>query len=80
MDYAGLPPTVVVTAACDPLADDGGLYCASIAAAGGKAAWIDEPGLVHSFLRARATVARAAQAFDHIAEAVEALGEGRWPW
>ena len=80
VDYAGLPPTVVVTAACDPLADDGGLYCARIAAAGGKAAWIDEPGLVHSFLRARATVARAAQAFDHIAEAVEALGEGRWPW
>jgi acetyl esterase len=80
VDYCGLPPTVVVTAACDPLAEDGGLYCARIAAAGGKAAWIHEPGLVHSFLRARATVAGAAQAFDHIAEALRALGEGRWPW
>ena len=49
----GLPPTVIVTAQCDPLSSDGETYRDRILAAGGKAWWYEEPGLVHSFLRGR---------------------------
>lgn len=79
-DFSGLPPTVVVTAQCDPLSSDGEAYCRRIAAAGGKAHWIEEPRLVHSFLRARTAVPRAQAAFEDIIGAVAALGRGEWPY
>jgi acetyl esterase len=37
-----------------------------------------EPGLVHGWLRARATVPRAAAAFDRIVQAVGAMARGDW--
>ena len=70
--FARLPPTVVVSAACDPLADDGHHYCEAIRAAGGRARHVDEPGLVHGYLRARHTVDRARESFGRI---VDLLGE-----
>ncbi len=79
-DFAGLPPTVVVTADCDPLRDDGPDYCQKIAAAGGQAYWINEPGLIHGYLRARNSVKRAADSFERISVAIEALGQGLWPY
>ncbi|MDW6026174.1 alpha/beta hydrolase [Mesorhizobium sp. BAC0120] len=75
-----LPPTVIVTAECDPLSSDGETYRDLINAAGGRAAWIEEQRLTHSFLRARKTVARAAEAFVHIVQAVDALGKSDWPY
>ena len=36
-DFANLPPTVIVTAECDPLSSDGEAYRDRILAAGGKA-------------------------------------------
>ena len=48
-DFSSLPPTVVVTAECDPLSSDGEAYRDRICAAGGKAWWFEEPGLVHGF-------------------------------
>lgn len=77
-DYSGLPPTVIVTAECDPLSDDGRDYRDRILAAGGKAAWINEGGLVHGYLRARHTVGRARDSFTRIVEAIRALGKGEW--
>ncbi len=77
-DFSGLPPTVVVTADCDPLRDDGSEYCARITAAGGQAHWVNEPGLVHGYLRARNSVTRAADSFERISVAIEALGQGSW--
>ena len=79
-DFSGLPPTVVVTAECDPLSSDGETYRDRILAAGGLAWWREEPRLVHSFLRARTTVPRAAEAFARIIGAVAALGRGDWPY
>lgn len=79
-DYSRLPPTVVISAECDPLCDDGLEYCQRIGEAGGKAHWIKEPGLVHGYLRARHSVKRAGDSFCRIIEAVSELGEGRWPY
>ncbi len=79
-DFSGLPPTIVVTADCDPLRDDGQAYCEKIVAAGGQACWINEPGLIHGYLRARTTVARAKDSFERISVAIEALGQGVWSY
>jgi acetyl esterase len=79
-DFSRLPPTVIVTAECDPLSSDGEVYRDRIRAAGGKAWWKEEAGLVHSFLRGRHTVIRAREGFDRIAAAVTALGKGEWPY
>jgi acetyl esterase len=79
-NYSDLPPTVIITAQCDPLSDDGRDYRDRILAAGGKAQWIDEPGLVHGYLRARHSVTRARESFTRIVEAVSFLGQGEWPY
>ncbi|MDX8452634.1 alpha/beta hydrolase [Mesorhizobium sp. VK9D] len=78
-DFSGLPPTIIVTAECDPLSCDGRTYRDRILAAGGRAWWREEPRLVHSFLRARSTVPRAAEAFARIIADIDALGRGEWP-
>jgi acetyl esterase len=79
-DFSGLPPTVVVMAECDPLQDDGPAYAAKIRAAGGRAHAVVEPGLVHGYLRARATVTRARDSFTRIVTAIAALSRGDWPY
>ena len=77
-DFSGLPPTVIFTADCDPLRDDGRDYKDRILAAGGRATWINEPGLVHGYLRACAMSARARDSVDRIIVAIESLGQGLW--
>jgi acetyl esterase len=79
-DFSRLPPTVIVTAQCDPLSDDGKAYVDRIVAAGGRAHWREERRLTHSFLRSRVTVARAREAFDAIIADVAELAAGRWPY
>ena len=75
-DFSSLPPTIIVTAECDPLSSDGEAYRDRILAAGGSAWWREEPRLVHSFLRARSTVPRAAEAFARIIGDIAKLGAG----
>lgn len=79
-EFARLPPTVVITAECDPLADDGQIYCERVSAAGGKARWFNEAGLVHGYLRARHSSERASQSFSRIVGAIRDLGRGEWPY
>ncbi|MGD9865411.1 MAG: alpha/beta hydrolase [Pseudodonghicola sp.] len=79
-DFTRLPPTVIVTADCDPLRDDAGLYADRLRAAGVRVHWINEPGLVHGYLRARRMAARARDSFERIEVAIEALGQGLWPY
>jgi acetyl esterase len=79
-DFSGLPPTVVISAECDPLSSDGEAYRDRIREAGGKAVWREEPGLVHGYLRGRHSVAKARESFTRIVEAIRALGKGDWPY
>lgn len=78
-DFSGLPPTLAISAQCDPLADDARDYAAQVNAAGGRAIWVEEPGLVHAYLRARHTVPRAAASFTRIVDTLSAMATGRWP-
>jgi acetyl esterase len=78
-DFTGLPPTVAISAECDPLADDAALYAQAVFAAGGRALHLREVGLVHGYLRARHRVDRAAASFARIIAAISALGKGQWP-
>lgn len=79
-DFAALPPTVIVTAQCDPIASDGEAYRDLITAAGGQAVWFNEAGLVHGCLRARHMSKRAAALFDCVVEASVALSKDTWPY
>ncbi|NKB53273.1 MAG: alpha/beta hydrolase fold domain-containing protein [Rhizobiaceae bacterium] len=77
-DLTNLPPTIVFSAQCDPLRDDGFNYCAKIVQAGGKAQFFEETGLVHSYLLARHSVGRAKRAFENIVTALTLLGQQIW--
>lgn len=79
-DFSDLPPTIILTAECDPLSSDGEAYRDAVLAAGGRAHWREEPRLIHSYLRARATLPAAQEAFARIAFAVSELGRGAWPY
>jgi acetyl esterase len=77
--FAGLPPTILFSADCDPIRDDCRLYRDRLQAAHVLVRWINEEGLVHGYLRARTSVARAADSFERIVIGIEALGQGIWP-
>ncbi|OED40992.1 esterase [Chromatiales bacterium (ex Bugula neritina AB1)] len=77
-DFSSLPPSVIISAECDPLADDGKNYSEAILSAGGKSVWVSETGLVHGYLRARSMVARARQSFERILQAITMLGNRQW--
>lgn len=79
-DFNGLPPTLAIAAECDPLADDARAYAARITAAGGRAHAITETGLVHGYLRARATVPRAKDSFSRICITITAFAHREWPF
>ncbi|MFV0512418.1 MAG: alpha/beta hydrolase [Jhaorihella sp.] len=79
-DFSRLPPTVIFTADCDPLRDDGRDYRDRLREAGGRVAWVNEDGLVHGYLRARGMSGRAADSFERIVLAIEALGQELWPY
>lgn len=65
-NFTGLPPTWVITADIDPLRDDAPPYVEKLLAAGVFACWINEPQLVHGYLRARNMSKRAGDSFKRI--------------
>ena len=79
-DFTNLPPTVTFGAECDPHCDDARLYATALTAAGGRAHFVLEPGLVHGYMRARRTVPRAAASFTRITQAIASLAQGQWPY
>ncbi len=78
-DFSNLPPTVAITAECDPLSDDGGAYRDALLAAGGQAIWVNEQGLVHAYLRARAMSGKARASFGRMTDSLTALSKGELP-
>lgn len=79
-DFSGLPMTLAIAAECDPLADDARDYAQKITAAGGRAHWVTEKGLVHGYLRGRHSVPRITASFDRITAAILAFAGDRWPY
>jgi len=73
-DFSNLPETIVFSAECDPLCEDGYHYCKAINDAGGKAQWVKENGLIHGYLRARHTAGKAQDSFKRIVSALSDLG------
>ena len=52
-DLPSLPPTLVVTAECDVLHDEGLALAGALANAGVRHAYLEEPGMIHGFMRFR---------------------------
>jgi len=77
-NFSNLPNTIIFSAECDPLSDDGCNYRDAIVNAGGSAAWFNERGLVHGYLRARKTVSRANDSFTRIVDGLKMLADGEW--
>ncbi len=74
-DFCNTPPSIVISADIDPLRDDARLYVEKLQAAGVEAQWINEPGMVHDYLRARHVSAAAGAAFDRICQSITRLAE-----
>ena len=74
-DFSVLPPTVAFSADVDPLRDDSKIYVEKLNQAGVDAVWHNEPGLVHDYLRARHTSAKAGDSFRRIIEAIDRLAD-----
>lgn len=79
-DFSNLPPTVIFTADIDPLRDDGAIYGERLEDAGAQVALFNEQGLPHGYIRARGMSSLAKASFERISLAIEALGQGVWPY
>lgn len=78
-DFRGLPPTVAITAGCDPLSSDGMAYALALSQAGVPAIWREEPGLVHGYIRARHMSQKAGSSFARMIQSLVSLRDGQLP-
>jgi acetyl esterase len=72
-ELAGLPPAIVVTAAFDPLRDEGEAYAAALRAAGVPTLLRRFPGLVHGFINMTGVSPASRDALVEIAGALRVL-------
>jgi acetyl esterase len=70
---AGLPPALIVTAAFDPLRDEGEAYAAALQKAGSRAELWRVPGMVHGFINMVGPSAAALAATVEMARRFRAL-------
>ncbi|MEO1204744.1 MAG: alpha/beta hydrolase [Pseudomonadota bacterium] len=73
----GLAPAAILTAAHDPVCDDGSVYATRLGHAGIPTAFRCDARLPHGHLRARHADATAADAFDWVCAALQLLVRGR---
>ncbi|MGW1564825.1 alpha/beta hydrolase fold domain-containing protein [Streptomyces sp. NPDC002144] len=76
-DLSGLPPAVVITAAFDPLRDEGEAYADALRAAGNDVTSWRVPGMIHAFANLTALVPAARDAVAKAASAVHDLIDHR---
>jgi acetyl esterase len=62
-DVRHLPPTVIHTAECDPLRDEGHAYAERLRSAGMQTIYRRHPGMIHLFYGMRGLIAYAGAAF-----------------
>ena len=55
-DLVGLPPTVIMTAGCDPNRDEGRAFAAALIQAGIPTTYLEAVGNVHAFVLLRGAV------------------------
>ncbi len=72
-DLSGMPPAVLVTAAFDPLRDEGEAYADALRAAGTTVVSWRVPGMVHGFLNLTTLSRPAREAVIELAGATRAL-------
>lgn len=65
---SGLPPTLIVTAECDPLRDEGELYARSLREAGVEVELRRYPGMIHGFFQMIAALRSARQLHEELAQ------------
>jgi acetyl esterase len=75
-DFRSLPPCIAISADIDPLRDDCSEYVRRLRDAGVPAVWINEPGLVHGYLRARHMSSKARESFSRIVNGLRAITQG----
>jgi acetyl esterase len=74
--YAGLPPTVVITAELDPLRDGAEEYASRLARAGVPVVCTRYCGVVHGFWRRPGQLQAAAAAVDQVAGTLRRMAPG----
>lgn len=67
-DLADLPPTLVITAECDPLRDEGEMYARRLRAAGCEVTLRRYDGMIHGFFQMTAAIDAARRLQADIAE------------
>ncbi|HSD39344.1 MAG TPA: alpha/beta hydrolase [Rhodocyclaceae bacterium] len=73
-DFSGLPPTLIVTAECDPLTDDGRAYAEKLAESGVSVRYSEYAGMIHGFVTMGRILPDAGRALTEMAGALrEAL-------
>ncbi|WP_275783653.1 alpha/beta hydrolase [Pararhizobium gei] len=65
-DLSGLPPAYITSAHFDPLRDDAALYAQRLIAAGVNVTYLNEPQMIHAWLRARHMSDGAREGFRQI--------------